>query len=267
MSLQLIIDAADEFLRDSELNRIDEKKAFKPELAGMMIYDRVYITAASAGDAIFDALKAPEALGDTFMAPREWLPEAQSVVSAFCRFSAGVRKSNARSDDWPSPEWLHGRIEGQAFLQGLSARLIEVVADAGYKGVAPMLDTRLASPGEFLSNWSERHIAYACGSGTFGLSKGLITIIGVAGRFASFVTEMELVPTGRDYEGLYDYCTNCLACARKCPAKAISRETGKDHAKCSAFLDAVRDKHAPYYGCGKCQTGVPCESGAPGLSK
>ena len=89
----------------------------------------------------------------------------------------------------------------------------------------------------FTSNWSERHIAFVCGLGTFGLSRGLITKAGIAGRFASLVTDLEFEPVLREYDGLYDYCTNCGACIRRCPVNAISFEKGKAHEPCASFLD------------------------------
>jgi epoxyqueuosine reductase QueG len=114
-----------------------------------------------------------------------------------------------------------------------------------------------------VSNWSERHVAFVCGLGTFGLSKGLITEKGVAGRFSSIVTDMGLSPSVRPYEGLYDYCIFCGLCARRCPANAISLDTGKAHEPCEAFLNETRALFSPRYGCGKCQSGMPCESRIP----
>ncbi|MDR3200897.1 MAG: 4Fe-4S binding protein, partial [Spirochaetales bacterium] len=108
--------------------------------------------------------------------------------------------------------------------------------------------------------------AYACGLGTFSLSRGLITKKGVAGRFGSVITSLAIPATGRPYSGLYDYCTNCGACLRNCPVRAISRENGKDHVPCSRFLNKTRAENAPYYGCGKCQTATPCETGIPASS-
>ena len=42
--------------------------------------------------------------------------------------------------------------------------------------------------GDYASNWSERHVAYVCGLGTFGC-QGLITSKGLAGRFGSIITD------------------------------------------------------------------------------
>ena len=63
---------------------------------------------------------------------------------------------------------------------------------------------------------------------------------------------------------LENYCTKCGACIKRCPVNAISLEKGKNNVLCSGFLDRVLEKAGiPYYGCGKCQVGVPCEKRAP----
>ena len=117
----------------------------------------------------------------------------------------------------------------------------------------------------YIPSWSERHAAFACGLGTFGLSKGLITEKGVCGRFGSIITDLELPPDERNYKEVYEYCNMCGVCITHCPVNAISLDKGKNSSLCSKFLDEVREKHAPRYGCGKCQVSVPCESGIPGV--
>ena len=122
-------------------------------------------------------------------------------------------------------------------------------------------------------NWSERHAAYICGLGTFGLCKGIITRKGMAGRLVSIVTTCPLPPTPRPYADIYEYCSRCGLCARRCPAQAIDPARGmhqaKDHAPCNDFLEKIRAlpprgaSARMRYGCGKCQTGVPCEKGIP----
>lgn len=180
----------------------------------------------------------------------------------------------------PSNEWLHARIEGQKFLNSYSRFLQTALIQAGYEAIVPSLDKRfwakISPPIDkihnyeeinnaplFTSNWSERHVAFLCGLGTFGLSKGLITSKGMAGRFGSVITSLELSPDERHYSEPFEYCMKCGKCARNCPADAISIERGKDHDMCSAFLDDVMEKYHPRYGCGKCQVKVPCEHGIP----
>jgi epoxyqueuosine reductase QueG len=150
---------------------------------------------------------------------------------------------------------------------------VSILTDAGFAAVAPLFDPRFAvgNPAVtdksrqdfYTSNWSERHAAYAAGLGTFGLSRGIITEKGISGRLGSVITSAEFPATPRPYKGLYDYCIKCGTCIKHCPVGAISDE-GKRHPPCSAFLDKTKEKYKPRYGCGKCQTAVPCERGIPG---
>ena len=105
-----------------------------------------------------------------------------------------------------------------------------------------------------------------CGLGTFGLSKGLITRKGIAGRFGSIITELSILPDKRNYQDIYEYCNMCGECGKNCPVNAISIVKGKDHVICSKFIDKTEEKHKPRYGCGKCQIGVSCESSIPNTS-
>lgn len=124
----------------------------------------------------------------------------------------------------------------------------------------------------FASTWSERHAAYAAGLGTFGLSDGLITPKGKAMRCGSVIARMSVTPTVRPYTDHHAYCLfyargTCGRCIDRCPIGAIS-ERGHDKDLCSRYLDMTRqyvNRHFGFdgYGCGLCQTGVPCESGIP----
>lgn len=211
------------------------------------------------------------------MTPCEWLPGAKSVVSIFFPFSEAVKKSNAGNLQEPSPEWLHGRIEGHAFLVSMMLDLCTWLKKQGIGACFPSMDPRFASigngksklpdpripAGAFGSNWSERHAAFVCGLGTFGLSKGLITQKGIAGRFGSVVVDCSLKPDVRPYTEIYEYCTRCGACISRCPVGAISLQEGKKHLPCSDYLEDTMRRYSPRYGCGKCQTAVPCQSEIP----
>ena len=265
----------DDFMDDSPLECLDKSAARKPELAGMRFYDGFLIGCTPATDEYLAELPSVSEAGlPNFLPPLEWLPTGRTVISIFAMFSSLVRSSNRLSHDKPSHEWLHARREGQQCLDAVTAHLCEQLSAAGHKTVAPNLDSRFWSkpahkegdPADrppFSSNWSERHVAYAAGLGTFGLSRGLITRGGVAGRLTSVITELSLPVTPKQYSGLYDYCSMCGVCAEKCPGGAISLKHGKDHEKCSAFLGTVRAENNPYFGCGKCQVGVPCETCLP----
>lgn len=266
MDRAFLYDAACAFVRTSPLNFVPAEKALAPCVSGMQMYDAPLMGVARADDALFDSYCAPEAIGPHYRLPQDWLPQAQSVVSFFFPFAQRVREANRQDLSTPSIEWLHARIEGQQFLNALLAHLVQLVQAAGVACVAPSLheDFRVGVPGNrFTSNWSERHAAYACGLGTFGLSKSLITKKGTAGRFGSILLAAALPPDARDYTGLYDYCTRCGACVRNCPAQAITLEAGKSHAICAPFVSQTGNLFPSYYGCGKCQVAVPCETQRP----
>jgi len=260
-------------------NIITPEIAIDTSLAGLRMFDAPSVRFGSADDPLFNEYKDPKAIGPWHMSPKEWLPGARTVVSLFFPFSEEVRASNKGSAVWPSPGWLHGRIEGQAWLTLFMKTLRERLEDAGLAAVVPQQDPRWGQIRRgkgieefqgldetvFGSRWSERHAAYVCGHGTFGLSRGLITRSGVAGRFGSFITDAEIPPSPRAYSGLYDWCTRCGACIKRCPAHAISFEKGKEHIPCLSFLNETGKQFPPRYGCGKCQTDVPCETCAPGL--
>ena len=262
-----------EFIVNSPQNYIQGEIALRPELGGMKIYDEPLFGYAASDDPYFAGLKKPGIIGGHFMAPAEWLAAAKTVVSLFLPFTSVVRSSNSQNMAWPSDEWLHARIEGQVLQDKICLYAIELLEKETFSALAPMLDSRFKSgnPLEpdktkqeaYSSNWSERHAAYAAGLGTFGLSKGLITRKGVAGRFISVITAAHFEPVKRSYTGIYDYCISCGACVRNCPVLAISKEKGKMHPPCSKFLDSTREKHSPRYGCGKCQVKVPCMDKAP----
>jgi epoxyqueuosine reductase QueG len=273
MDKQVFEAALKDYIETSPGNCVAQELALKPELAGMKIFDEPLIGYAAASDPYFAELKKPGVIGAHFLGPAEWLPLSTDVVSVFLPFTEQVKSANRQNMDWPADEWLHARIEGQSFQNELCRFVKALFEKEGCACVVPMIDGRFASGNAavtdrtaqefYTSNWSERHAAYACGLGTFGLSKGLITRRGIAGRFTSFITGAHFEADKRPYTGIYDYCIRCGACVRNCPAKAISLERGKSHPVCSLFLDSTMAKHKPRYGCGKCQVKVPCESGIP----
>lgn len=271
MDKQDLIRLAEAFVETSAENHVKKEDAMSEEVVPMRIFEPPIFGFGDPKDEYFDWLKDPDVIGPHFRRPEEWLPEAQTVISFFLPFTETVRKSNSRERIWPSEEWLHGRIEGQAMLSRLSIYLNKDLVKAGYATVTPAGSVGFwanekpseKNPLGFTSTWSERHVAFICGLGTFGLSKGIITRKGMAGRFGSLVTSLRLEPDRRAYEGIYDHCSSCGACIRQCPVSAISFEHGKDHVVCSDFLDETRVRFKPRYGCGKCQVNVPCEDRIP----
>ncbi len=245
---------------------------------GTAFFEAPLLGFGSAADPLFREYKKPGVIGPWFMEPAEWLDGAGTVVSLFFPASAAVKDSNRCTENGVSSSlWSYARIEGQNFINTYLSALADWLRSEGIPCCIPSADPRFAAvkggkgmpgypdlpPETFGSNWSERHAAYVCGLGTFGLSKGLITKKGMAGRFGSILLGIVLPADERPYAGLYDYCIRCGACVRRCPVGAIDPDTGKDHAKCAVNVARSGQVLAPRYGCGLCQTCVPCESGIP----
>jgi epoxyqueuosine reductase len=166
----------------------------------MKIFDGPIFAFGDADDKHFLLLKDSSAIGNHFKLPKEWLLLSKTVISFFLPFTESVKNSNSKDKIWPSEGWLYGRIEGQMLLNKLCLYLNEELMNSGYISIIPCLDGNFWSKSgnnanyskinnheknlpSFTSNWSERHVAFVCGLGTFGLSKGLITKKGIAGRF------------------------------------------------------------------------------------
>ena len=154
--------------------------------------------------------------------------------------------------------------------------MVYSLKEEGYEAIAPMLSPiwrgAFSEKYGFASNWSERHTAYVSGLGTFGLSDGLITSRGKAMRTGSVIVNAVIAPTLRQYVTHNEYCLfltegTCGKCIERCPIGAIT-EKGHDKVLCQKYLNMTKQyvsRHYSFdgYGCGLCQTGVPCESGIP----
>ncbi len=241
---------------------------------GKRIFNLPLLGFAAADDPIFNEFKKDEVIGPHYILPEDWLHEASTVISYFLPFTEHVRSSNYGGPP-ASTEWLHARFLGEKFNQEVRKFLLDELEKMGEKALVPALHEQYqADYDNFSSNWSERHIAYAAGLGSFGLNRGLITEKGVAGRFGSLITSLLLPATGRSEGGVFENCPyftdhSCSACVKRCPSGAIKRE-GKDKAVCNNYTrvkDHLKELRLQFgYGhsiCGKCQVQVPCESSIP----
>jgi epoxyqueuosine reductase len=262
MEYLFLLNDINEFVKNSSLNKVSDigiEKIFEQPLVGV----------ASAEDPLFKRFKDPSIVGENHFLPSEWLPGAKSIISYFLPFSEEIRLAN-RKVGLPAQEWLYGRIEGQQFNGFLSERIVDLIKSSK-KGnaVAPAIDPRFEVSDSMVSNWSERHVAYVAGLGTFSLSRSLITEKGCAGRFGSIVSTRDFTMTKRKYNTPFEYCSFCGECIQRCPVRAIAilsneKKAGMDRTKCRNYVDTkIRPRFKPRYGCGKCQTAVQCEHRIP----
>ena len=271
MTDEKLFNSASEFLLTHPMSVVLEEDALRPDLVGMRIYGEPLFAVGDASDPLFEVLKSPNVVSDQLILPDEWLEGAKSVISFFLPFTEEVKRSNRELNAKASDEWLHARIEGQLMLDIFADYIKSELEKMGFRAVVPSSDPRFKSIPPFTSNWSERHAAYVCGLGTFGLSKGLITKKGMTGRFGSVITDAKLTVTEREYSDPFEYCTMCGKCAKNCPVGAIDPSKGvacgKSHEICSIIVKQKLPPHGKNqrirYGCGKCQVDVPCESCIP----
>ncbi|MBI2908252.1 MAG: epoxyqueuosine reductase [Chloroflexi bacterium] len=278
VSAEFIDDYIKKMAMESEKNRLQL-------LDNSLIYEEPLVGFASGDDPIFSQYKT--IIGEFHMTPRDALekatgqtPEKVSVISWILPVAEKTKATMRRERTYPTERWAHAREFGEVFNEFVRAQVAQVLTERGYAAVSPYLSPsfqRIVSDTDRTSNWSERHIAYACGLGTFSLNDALITPKGMAMRCGSVVVGLELPPTPRKYDFYAAHCPfmvdgSCGKCIDRCPAGAIT-EKGHHKIRCfnfqTAFADpGVKRYDLPRIGCGFCQTGVPCESAIPwGLLK
>ncbi|NTW17079.1 MAG: epoxyqueuosine reductase [Syntrophaceae bacterium] len=203
-----------------------------------------------------------------------------TVISWILPHTEATKADNRKEKTYPAQRWARARHFGEAANNKLRGHVIAVLKTKGYRAVAPVLSVhwtrKISDLHGLASTWSERHVAYASGLGTFGLCDGLITARGKAMRAGSVVAQIHVPPTPRLYNDHHAYCLfyargTCKKCISRCPVGAIS-ETGHDKQKCGNYTHGKsRDYISSHYGfgtdaCGLCQTKVPCESKNPTMN-
>jgi epoxyqueuosine reductase len=265
------------FTRASPLNRLPGTRD--------PIFDEPLVRFADGDDPLFTEYKKiiaeshltpREALAKAYNKNPEDLPARLSVISWVLPITRKTREANRQETASPAKLWVHTRWHGEKFNDALREYMVRLLQGMGYLATAPATQPFFAwlknEKGPY-SNWSERHIAYAAGHGSFGLSDGFITERGMAHRLGSVVTTLELPVSPRTAQTPYADCTRyaggkCRACASRCPAGAIT-EAGHDKVKCDQYImEKLGHLKAEYdvgiTGCGLCQTKVPCEERMPG---
>ena len=280
------------FFETSKLNRLHEN------YGGGKIFSNPIIGIASGDDPIFQKFK--KVVGPEHLTPLElWLIEGQHklkasdlrIISIVFPFVDKIRieSENVKKRlriTLPAEIYSVGRNYANAFKRDTCREIIDFFKKRNYKAVAGMLSDsfNLIVKGGFRSTWSERHIAFATGLGTFSLHEGLITEVGCNIRLASVVTDAPLKITPRKSDNPYGNCLyylkgTCRKCEERCPGNAID-ENGHNKVKCYEYgrkvarkvvtrigtilkphIRRVDGKLRPAtfpVGCAFCQFGVPC---------
>ena len=182
------------FLRQAIANFVKENPSNRRKIDGGRYFDAPLVGFASADDPLFKQYK--KLIGRFHMSPRQIFEltfgkgnpkKGLSVVSWVLPIREDVRKVNRKETKYPALLWSHTRYFGEPFNVKLRNHVVSLLKKKGYKAVAPTTSPyflhHIHRPRVgFTSNFSERHAAYACGLGTFGLCDGFITPKGKAMR-------------------------------------------------------------------------------------
>jgi len=259
---------------ENSLNNATNDKAWGDPLVGF----------SGGSDPIYQSYK--EHIGPFHWTPQELFtlaypdtdvtPDTLVVISWILPQTEQTKKEMRKETTYPSESWARARIYGEEVNNRLREHVVAALHSEGVNAVAPALLPEwkmvMSDRFGFASMWSERHAAYASGLGTFSLCDALITPLGKAIRCGSVVAQLQITPTPRPYTNHRAYCLfysrgTCKKCIDRCPAGAIN-ESGHDKSKCMAYLQLTKTYVTSTfgfegYGCGFCQSGVPCESCIP----
>ena len=211
---------------------------------------------ASAEDQLFAQLK--DIVCEDHLMPKDILKNAETVVSYFVPFSKKLVHSNKEGESC-SREWATAYIETNMMISDLNNYLYDKISEINFDaGIVNWYFDRE----KLLSSWSQRHVAYVSGLGTFGINNMLITENGCSGRYGSIVTSIKVEPDARPIKEFCLYKNNgsCRVCVKNCVFGAL-KETSFNRFKCLEVCMENSDKYSELgeaEACGKCLTEVPC---------
>ncbi len=280
--------AIKDYIRTTPLNHLT---AFD----NLPMVDDPLVAFADGDDPIFHDLKAivgefhltPREIMEKYVAAKRWRFGAArdigsiGVVSWALPLNRKVRLGERSAPYGGSDRYNHSRWLGAKLYESLQQYVASLLEILRCNAVAPtqskFFEIKEMPDGWLAANWSERHIAYACGLGTFGLNGLMITPRGCAVYLGSVVCDRALTPTPR-YASPFANCSfyqdgSCGRCIKRCPGSAIGIQ-GRSNIAC---LKNLRDVQAekiialgldkglvgPAPACGLCSTAVPCEERIP----
>ena len=218
---------------------------------------------ASAHDPLFLMLR--EVAVAEHLQPTDINPVGESVITYFLPFEDWIVKSNQIGPE-SSYEWARAYVETNKLIQTINDHLIAYLSELGFRTVKLPMELNMDHE-RLVSVWSNRHVSYIAGLGTFGINNMLITESGCCGRLGNVITSLELEPTSRpDGEYcLYKVDKSCGICVDNCIVDALGNKEF-DRFGCNEVLKKNAERFIDLGSascCGKCLVGLPCSATNP----
>jgi len=215
---------------------------------------------ADANDPYISSLK--EVISQNHKLPGDFMENPNIVISYYIPFTEETAAVNMNVEgNMASQEWSDAYNITNTMISDINQYLADMLVEMGYRAAVPsgiVFDKQLV-----LSNWSQRHIAYAAGLGTFGINNMLISEKGCCGRYGSIVADIpvEADCIVKEERCLYKKNGSCKKCVKNCFSGALTTE-GFDRKKCFEIC-MMNDAKTGADVCGKCDIDIPCAFKAP----
>jgi len=224
------------------------------------IWQEPIVGFADANGSYIKALK--EIVAPAHMLPEDFMENPNIVISYYIPFTKELAALNMNVEgNMAAQEWSDAYNLTNTMIADISQYIADLLNDMGYRAVPPtgvVFDKQL-----ILSNWSQRHIAYAAGLGTFGINNMLISEKGCCGRYGSVIANIPVEPDQivEEERCLYKKNGSCKKCVQNCFSGALTTE-GFDRKKCFEIC-MLNDAKTGADVCGKCDIDIPCAFKAP----
>ena len=220
------------------------------------VWQKPIISFTAADNSLFNILK--EKIAPNHALPTDFLPNAQSVITYFIPFVKDTVTSNIEGVN-ASREWALAYIETNQLIHDINNFVKSKLFEHDHCAIP---GTHNFDKEKLNSNWSQRHVAYIAGLGSFGLNNMLITEKGCCGRIGSIITDLKLPPMPRSNREncLYKYNGRCKKCIDRCVTSALT-ETAFNRFTCHemCLINAGVFNELGYADvCGKCLVNLPC---------
>lgn len=239
---------------------VEYVKVYPAENGVREIWRTPLVGFADAKDPYIRAL--PKIVTEKHQMPEDFMDSPTVVISYFIPFTKVLADENVEVEgNVASESWAEAYKVTNAMMAKLNVYLVEQLEQMGYRSAVP---TNAGMHTDILkSYWSQRHLAYAAGLGSFGINNMLITKEGCCGRYNSIVADIPVEADKHLEEEncLYKSRGLCKKCVTNCFSGALTTE-GFDRVKCYEATARNRELYGESI-CGKCVTNIPCAFIAP----